>query len=269
MSIEASKFAGNDAVNYEEYLGPLFFEPSAAVFLSELVALPVQSILETACGTGRLTRRLRKEFPTAVHLTASDINGDMIAVAKDKLGDAAITFRVADGQQLPFVDGTFDLVVNQHGLMFFPDKQKGIDEAYRVLKPGGHFAFMTWDSTKGNPLMKLIYDDHIIPFFKGEDVQRFYAPFALHDPERLDNMLRNGGFSDIKVRRVSFSGKAASPMDVVKGMFLLHRLGREVKEKDPTAVARIAEALERSIGEKFGAGEFSFELSAWISIGQK
>jgi len=269
MSREAFKFSGNDAANYEEYLGPLLFEPSAIVFLSHLVAFPVQSILETSCGTGRLTRHLRQEFPSPVQLTATDISSDMVSVAKDKLSDPTITFKVADGQQLPFADGTFDLVVNQYGLMFFPDRQKGFDEAYRVLKPGGHFAFATWDQTNAIPLLKLIIDDHIIPFFKGEDIHRFSVPFALHDPALLNHLLINAGFRDNKVRRVTFTGNAASPRDVLNGLFLKHPMGGEVKEKDPSAVPRIAESLEHSISENFGAGEFSFELKAWIGIGRK
>ena len=269
MSSEVFKFSGNDAVNYEVYLGPLLFEPSANIFLSHVVTLPVESILETSCGTGRLTQHLRREFPAAVQLTATGISSDMIAVAKDKLIDQTIAFKVADGQQLPFAEGTFDLVVNQYGLMFFPDKQKGFDEAYRVLKPGGHFAFATWDRTMSMPLFKLIIDDHVTPFFRGEDTQRFYVPFALNDPVLLNKFLVNAGFSNNKVIRVSFSGSARSPKDVVNGLFLMHPMGREVKEKDPAAVPRIAEALEHSISEHFGAGEFTFELSAWIGIGAK
>ena len=269
MSEEAFRFSGNDAVNYEEYLGPLLFEPSAAVFLADVAALPAQNILETSCGTGRLTRHLRREFPEGVQLTATDISSDMIEVAKGKLDDPTILFTVADGQQLPFVDGIFDLVVNQYGLMFFPDKQKGFDEAYRVLKPGGYFAFATWDRTNAIPLMKLIIDDHVTPFFTGEDHSRFHVPFALHDPALLSNFLINAGFRDNKVRRVSFFGSAASTKDVVNGLFLMHPMGRQVKEKDPAAVVRIAEDLEKSIGETFGTGEFTFELSAWIGIGRK
>lgn len=269
MSGDAYRFGGNDAANYEEYLGPLLFEPSAVVFLAALVGLPVRSILETSCGSGRLTRHLRRGFAAEVELTATDISDDMVSLAKEKLGDQAIGFEVADGQQLPFDDGTFDLVVNQYGLMFFPDKQKGFDEAFRVLKPGGHFAFATWDRTTAMPLIKLIIDDHIAPFFEGEDLQRFHIPFALHDPAVLNDFLVSAGFRDIEVRRVTFPGRAVSPKHVVNGLFLLHPMSRAVKEKDPAAVPRIAEALERSISKAFGAGEFSFELSAWIGVGRK
>ena len=211
MSGDAYRFGGNDAVNYEEYLGPLLFEPSAAAFLSELVALPVRSILETSCGSGRLTRHLRRGFGADVRLTATDISGDMIEVAIEKLGDEAIDFRVADAQQLPVSDASFDLVVNQYGLMFFPDKQKGVDEAYRVLRPGGYFAFATWDRTIAIPLIKLIVDDHIAPFFEGEDIERLHVPFALHDPAVLIRFLTNAGFKDCDVRRVTFTEEPRRP----------------------------------------------------------
>jgi SAM-dependent methyltransferase len=269
MSGEAYKFGGNDAVNYEDYLGRLLFEPSAQVFLRELVGLPVRSILETSCGSGRLTRHLRQGFGAEVRLTATDISEDMVSLAKKKLGNQDIAFAIADGQALPFAEGSFDLVVNQYGLMFFPDKRKGVDEAYRVLKPGGHVAFMTWDRTTAIPLIKLIVDDHVAPFFAGADIQRFHVPFALNDPAVLNGLLTNAGFKDCNVRRVGFTGTAKSAMHVVNGLFLLHPTSKAVKEKDPAAVPRVAEALERAIREKFGDGEFSFELSAWIGVGRK
>jgi ubiquinone/menaquinone biosynthesis C-methylase UbiE len=269
MSSDAYKFSGKDAANYEEWLGPLIFEPSSIEFLSHLITLPVRSILETSCGTGRLTRHLRREFPAAVQLTATDINIDMITVAKDKLNNSGIVFKVADAQQLPFSENSFDLVVNQFGSMFFPDKQRGFDEAFRVLKPEGHFAFATWDRTSGIPLLKLIIDDHIVPLFEGEDTDRFYIPFALHDPRQLTHFLTNAGFTNNKVQRVAFVSRASSPREIVNAFFLRHSMGREVREKAPDAFPKVAETLERAIGERFGTGEFSFELSAWIGIGQK
>jgi ubiquinone/menaquinone biosynthesis C-methylase UbiE len=269
MSNEAYKFSGSDAANYEEYLGPLIFETSAIEFVNELAQLPVTSILETSCGSGRLTQRLQRAFPVGVRYTATDISGDMMALAEQKLRNQGITFTIADGQQLPFADGMFDLVVNQYGLMFFPDKQKGVGEAFRVLKPGGHVAFATWDRTTAIPLIKLFIEDHIIPFFKEEDPQRFRTPFSLHDPVELEELLKTAGFGEINVKRLSFRGEAASPKHAVNALFLKHRLGREVMEKDPAAVPRIAKALEKSVSENFGAGAFTFELSAWIAIGRK
>jgi ubiquinone/menaquinone biosynthesis C-methylase UbiE len=269
MSKEAFRFTGNDAANYEQYLGPLIFEPSAIEFLSHLVTIPARDILETSCGTGRLTSHLRQYFPLADRLTATDISVDMLTLAEERLNDASIEFNIADAQQLPFQDQSFDLVVNQYGLMFFPDKRKGFDEAYRVLKPGGYFAFATWDRTENIPLFKLVIDDTVIPFFQGEDTSRFYTPFSLHSPEQLLDFLQEAGFRHNKVMLVEFNGHTDLVMNVVNGLFLKHPLGREVKEKYPEAYDRIATELEQRLREHFGKEPFEFELKAFIGIGQK
>ncbi len=269
MSKEAFRFTGKDAASYEQYLGPLIFEPSALEILPQLVALPAKRILETSCGTGRLTRHLREIFPSTTRLTATDISADMLALAGEALKDADIEFKVADALQLPFDEGSFDLVVNQYGSMFFQDKQKGFAEAYRVLEPGGHFVFMTWDCTAAMPLFKLVIDDTVIPFFEGEDTTRFYTPFSLHDPEQLNDFLRQAGFRHNKVMHVVFGGQTSSPLNIVNGLFLKHPLGREVKEKDPASLNRIAAEMEQRIIRQFGTNPVEFELKALIGIGQK
>lgn len=269
MSKAAYQFGGNDAAHYEQYLGPLIFEPSAIEFVKYLRTLPVTSILETSCGTGRLTSHLRKEFPASVRITATDISADMMALAQENLDGQPVEFKVADAQQLPFPDQSFDLVVNQYGLMFFPDKQKGFHEAYRVLKPGGHFAFATWDRTGDMPIFKLPIDDNIIPFFNGEDTSRFFLPFSLHDPRYLMELLKNAGFRHNRISFIEFFGNTDSPINMVNGIFLKHPLGREVKGKDPGAVSAIAAAIEKSLTDHFGNGPFEFGLKAWIGIGQK
>lgn len=269
MNKEAFRFTGKDAASYEQYLGPLIFEPSALELLSHLVVLPAKRILETSCGTGRLTKHLRRAFPLTTQLIATDISADMLALAEAQLKETAVTFKVADALQLPFDEGSFDLVVNQYGTMFFPDKQKGFEEAYRVLEPGGYFVFMTWDRTADMPLFKLVIDDTVIPFFKGEDTTRFYTPFSLHDPEQLNGFLRQAGFRHNKVMHVVFEGQTGSPMNIVNGLFLKHPLGREVKEKDPTALDRIASEMEQLIIGQFGTDPVEFELKAFIGIGQK
>ncbi|MBS1949324.1 MAG: methyltransferase domain-containing protein [Bacteroidetes bacterium] len=269
MSKEAYQFGGDDAANYEHYLGPLIFEPSAKEFLPCLQALPAKSILETSSGTGRLTTHLRHGFSAGTSLTSTDISSDMLMLAREKLKGQQVEFKIANGQQLPFADSSFELVVNQYGLMFFPDRQKGFDEAYRVLKPGGHFAFATWDRIADMPLFKIPLMDHIIPFFKGEDTSRFHLPFSLHDPRELLGFLKNAGFKHNKIMFIEFSGTTDDVMNIVNGMFLKHPLSRAVHDKDPARVSPIAVEIERSLTAFFGKAPFEFSLKAWIGIGQK
>jgi ubiquinone/menaquinone biosynthesis C-methylase UbiE len=269
MSKEVYKISGNDASNYEEYLGPLIFEPSAKELITHIAPLPADSILETACGTGRLTRHLRENFSSAGKLIATDINPDMLELAQQQLNDPSITFQLADAQDLPFPGQSFELVVNQFGLMFLPDRQKGLSEALRVLKPGGHFVFTTWDQVGNMPLFKLLIDEMIIPLFKGEDTNRFYTPFSLNDPDQLSDHLQQAGFASHRAVLMKFKAHAGSPQQIVTSYFVKHPLGREVKERMPSSFDQIAHEFEQQLIQRFGAGPFEFELRAFAGIGQK
>ncbi len=211
MAGEAFRFSGDDALNYEKYLGPVLFEPSALEFLPYLGSPNIQSVLEISSGTGRLTRHLRKYFPETTKLIASDISPDMLRVAREQLKDSSIDFRIADAQQLPFSDNSFDLVLCQHGLMFLPDKLKGYKEVFRVLKPGGRFIFATWDRTENIPILNLIFNELVIPFFKGTDTTRFLVPFSLYEPAKLFDYLSEAGFTNNNVFRVEFKGSEFFP----------------------------------------------------------
>ena len=68
----------------------------------------------------------------------------------------ASTYSQADALDLPFGDGDFDGVVCQFGIMFFPDKAKGMSEMTRVLRPGGVLGLNVWDSLDKNPTVKIV-----------------------------------------------------------------------------------------------------------------
>src|ERR1700760_2695159 len=149
------RFSGNFAANYDQYLGPLLFEPSAMQFVSHIDNPHASDVLELSCGTGRLTRHLVKYFSLRTNIIATDLSADMIAVAKQAVKFGHVRYIEADAQDLPFEDNSFDLVLWQYGIMFLNDKAKAISEAFRVLRPGGKLIFATWDSTSSMPLFNL------------------------------------------------------------------------------------------------------------------
>lgn len=269
MAKDAFAFSGDDALNYETYLGPLLFEPSSIEILSRLNTSGVESVLELAAGTGRMTKHLRKYFNPSIRITATDINSDMLSLARKNQNDSTIDFQLADIQELPFPDHSFDLVLCQYGLMFLPDKKKGFNEVFRVLKPGGRFVFSTWDSTRQIPLLKIVFNDLILPFFKPEDSGRLTTPFSLHDPALLIDFLTGAGFTDNSVLPVSFKSGPTSTENVVNGFFLKHPLGRLVAEKDPAAVESIAKEMQQRLIAQFGSGVLIFDLRAFIGSGLK
>src|SRR6187455_286277 len=142
---------GETATHYDQFFGPLYFEPYAIEVAKRIDPAGVAVVLEIAAGTGRVTRHIRERIFPSAKLIASDISEEMLAVAKKKLSHLDIDWQHIDAQQLPFSDNNFDLVICCFGYMFVPDKSKAFAEAYRVLKPGGHFLFTTWDKLENNP----------------------------------------------------------------------------------------------------------------------
>lgn len=230
----------------------------------------VRSVLELAAGTGRVTRHLRNRLPSSVKLVAADLSPDMLEIAKRKFTpDEPVEWVVADMQQLPFVAGSFDVVVCQYGLMFPADKQRVFEEVYRVLRPGGVFLFSTWEKTEGVEIFKTIYNEHILPFFVGEDPARFLTPFSLHHPEQLERLLTGAGFAHGQVERVALQGVAQSAHDLVQGFLVTHAVGQEIADRDPVALASMAQHLEQAIIKKFNDHPVTCELIAYFGAGTR
>jgi len=269
MANNAFRFSGEAALNYDQYLGPFLFEPYAVELVSKLETENVGSVLELAAGTGRVTRHIRERFAPEVRFVASDYNADMLQVAKNKPYGKAIEFSIEDAQDLSFADNTFDLVVCQFGLMFLKDKKKGLSEAMRVLKPGGTFIFSTWDKTENIPLLKVVFNDVVIPFFKDGDPGRFEVPFSLFDPEVLKAWMEECDFKAVKTEKVVLQLHWPSVKEVVNSYFIKHSVGAEVMAKNPDAFDGLAAEMEARILKQFGAGEVKPNFAALFVSGKK
>jgi ubiquinone/menaquinone biosynthesis C-methylase UbiE len=135
----AAPFTGSFPELYDRYLVPMNFAPYARRLAERVGAIAPRSVLETAAGTGAVTRELTRVLPPDVAITATDLNQPMIALAQAKLGSDRIRWQEADALDLPFPENAFDVVLCQFGVMFFPDKRRAFREALRVLRTGGDF----------------------------------------------------------------------------------------------------------------------------------
>ncbi|HET9160178.1 MAG TPA: class I SAM-dependent methyltransferase, partial [Caulobacteraceae bacterium] len=134
-----SAFVGGIPDIYEDVLGPILFEPFARAVAQGFAGFEGR-MLETAAGTGRLTRALLAAAPNA-KIVATDLNAPMLEKAASLVGGDRVTWQTADALALPFDNGVFDAVACQFGVMFFPDRVRGYKEARRVLRTGGAFTF--------------------------------------------------------------------------------------------------------------------------------
>ena len=175
-------FAGSIPEIYDRFMVPLIFEFYAEDLAKRLAKANPQAILETAAGTGVLTRAIASRARMDAQITATDLNPPMVNYAAAKQsGDARITWRQADALALPFEDRTFDAVACQFGAMFFPDKIQGYREARRVLKPDGRFYFNVWDRISENEFANVV-TEALAELFP-DDPPRFMArtPHGYHD----------------------------------------------------------------------------------------
>jgi ubiquinone/menaquinone biosynthesis C-methylase UbiE len=188
---------------YDEVMGPLYFEAYASETANRIAALNPANVLETACGTGRLSIHLRKLIRPAAHLNATDVNRDMLEYAKNKFAETkGIAWSVEDAIALSFGDNTFDAMCCQFGAMFFSDKRKGFTEAYRVLKNNSTCIFTVWDKLETNPLSACTRE-LVQRYFKGDPPAGLRTAYSLSDAEAVKDLMKSCGFHNIIVEYVN------------------------------------------------------------------
>ena len=258
---KTTAFTGAIPANYENYLGPFLFEPYADDLVSRLQHKKYNDILEIACGTGRVTAHLERsvQFDT---LVATDLNPDMIDIARTKVKSNKIKWMQANAMDLPFDDRYFDLVVIQFGIMFFPDKQKGLKEAYRVLRPAGKLIFNTWDKPEAVPA---IYKARkIIESFLGDDLPVFYdIPYSMHDKNELKSLTELAGFKEIMVSLIKKEGVSSSATGLAKGIVEGNPIYLTIMEKDPSLIKIIEDQISKELVTEFGE-QVKSPLQAWV-----
>lgn len=212
MSDADKVFAGSIPAVYDRFLVPLIFERFAADLAERAAALSPSAVLETAAGSGVVTRALAKRLPPTARYLVTDLNEAMLRYAAGlQEPDPRITWRRADALALPFGDASFDAVVCQFGVMFFPDKIAGYEEARRVLRPHGRFLFNVWDRIEANEFAHIVTAAAAAVF--PDDPPRFLArtPHGYHDVAQIEADLRDAGFSSISITTVEETSRAPSP----------------------------------------------------------
>jgi len=243
-------FGGSIPKIYDEVLGPVYFEPYAIDMATRVAALKPTSILETACGTGRVTLHLNQTNPAA-RFTATDINPDMLAIAKKKLDGKNVEFQQADATALPFPDNSFDCMVTQFGVMFYPDKVKGMTEALRVLKPGGTYFFSVWGKIEDNG-MSATGREIVTHFFENDPPAFYNIPYSMHNVEAVLAIIKQGGFSDVTHEVVTTECIAESAEQMSAGLVEGNPIANAIRERDPGAVDVLKAKVYKTLVQRFG-----------------
>jgi ubiquinone/menaquinone biosynthesis C-methylase UbiE len=258
-------FAGSIPEIYDRFLVPLIFESYARDLAARLAGVKPRDLLETAAGTGVLTRAIASRLAADVRIVATDLNQPMLDHAAAKMNtEDRITWRQADALALPFGDQSFDAVVCQFGAMFFPDKVLGYKEARRVLKPGGHFIFNVWDRISENEFADVVTEALATVF--PQDPPRFMAriPHGYHDVAKLREELAVAGFASISIETRGDISKAPSPRDPAIAYCQGTPLRNEIEARDPTGLEAATQACTEALARRFGNGPVEGRIRAHV-----
>ncbi|MFQ5570577.1 MAG: class I SAM-dependent methyltransferase [Rhodothermales bacterium] len=258
-------FSGSIPAFYETYLVPLIFEPYAHDLAQRVRSEPASRVLELAAGTGVVTRALVDSLDPTVSIVATDLNQAMLDYGASVRNDANVTWQRADALALPFEEGTFDAVVCQFAVMFFPDRVRAYAEALRVLKPGGRFLFNVWDHLRENEFADTVTKslESVFP----ADPPRFLArtPHGYWDLDEIASDLSAGGFTDAaNVETIAARSKASHPSIPAIAYCQGTPLRHEIERRDSSLLGHATAVATAAVSARFGDGTVDGKIQGHI-----
>ena len=258
---------------FERYLVPSITAKWAEDLLDRAKPREGEAILDVACGTGIVARLAAKRMGRG-QVTGLDLNTEMLAVARSAPTEGEVIIWVeGSALDLPFAGDSFDVVLCQQGLQFFPDQPRALRELHRVLREGGRAALSVYspiERTPGANAFVLALDDVV-----GRDASRIKrGEHSFTDPTQLEILLRESGFDSVDVQTVEQTIVFPSVLDYVR--FQLLATPMTVLLKDRTETER--QAIISSIASKTTAlstlamledGRFTFPQQAYVALARR
>ncbi|MEO8029595.1 MAG: methyltransferase domain-containing protein [Gemmatimonadota bacterium] len=268
MASTNTSFVGSIPHNYDHYMGPVMFEPYAADIVSRLRVPASGRVLEVACGTGIVTRRMRQELPASVTILATDLNQPMLDYAGAKPGMLpGVEWRQADACALPFPDQSFDAVVCQFGLMFVPDRTLALAEARRVLRAGGQLLLSVWDSMECNPFT-LVAHTTVASLYPVDPPLFFAVPFSMGDRAALETMATAAGFESVSGHTVTLQGMSPSARSLATGLVEGSPLSIQIRDRAVPTIEVVVDQVTEALARLGGDSPFRCTLQAHLIDGR-
>ncbi len=229
---------------YNSHFVPAIFQRWAEELVRFADVQPGQRVLDVACGTGAVARAAAAAVGSEGQVTGCDINAGMLEVA----GRAApeIDWVQTDAEALDFEDDTFDVVICQSALMFFPNPEKAVREMARVTKSDGRVVLQTWGRTSGYEMLADVFDDVATP----EAAAIIRAPFGMADMSQVLSLASSAGLSVDEARTHWDVAEFSSMDDFIRTEILASPLATMV---DPDTVLAAARPVMQPFEQPSGA----------------
>lgn len=239
------QLSGDAAELRERYSVRYFMGPWAPGLVAVAALQPGERVLDLACGTGLVTRLAAPEVGPTGQVTGLDINTAMLVVARSlpAPSGASIGWVKGNAGAMDFPDGSFDIILCQQGLQFFPDKPAAVREMHRVLAPAGRVVLTVWKSAGPyNIAVTEALERHV----GAETANKYRATRVVPDGDALGRLLVAAGFRMVQVRPSAMTIRLPPLETFVLG----HLLGNPVAP----AVAALSEEGRAALVRQVSAG---------------
>jgi ubiquinone/menaquinone biosynthesis C-methylase UbiE len=186
---------------YDEFFVPTLFQPWAVLLLDEVQLRPGDRVLDVATGPGTVARLAAQRIGSGGRVSATDIAEPMLDIARSKPHPskaAPIEYLQSPAAPLAAPSATFDAVLCQQGLQFFPDRAGALREMRRVLKPHGRIAIAVWTEIARNEIFAS-YHAALRATAPPELADLMNAPFSWPSGTALKAVAEDAGFREIRL----------------------------------------------------------------------
>jgi len=222
----------------------------AADLVRRAALQPGERVLDVACGTGIVARLAAEQVGAQGAVVGLDLNSAMLAVARAlpaPLG-ALITWTEASALAMPFPDATFDVVLCQLGLQFFPDRPRALREMRRVLVPGGRVLLSVFGPLAHNPAPQALAEALERHFgSRASAIKR--AEHDLEEPAALNDLVSGAGFAEVTIETTTQHIHFPSPREYVRIQFAATPLATLMQEIPRDQQATLSEAVITDVSE--------------------
>ena len=232
---------------YERRMVPAVFEPWGRRFVDAAAVVPGERVLDVACATGIVARLAATVVGERGAVTGLDLFPQMLDVARAAPAPKvpAIEWVEGDAQSLPLPDGSFDVVLCQQGLQFFPDKQRALEEARRVLAPRGRIALSVWRAMHRSPCVTAL---HVALEEHAPEVAGFLPlAFSLPHADDLRALLTTAGFVESVVRAEVGGARFSSVSDFLETYLGATPVGGVVAGLSAETRARLFDQVDQAV----------------------
>jgi ubiquinone/menaquinone biosynthesis C-methylase UbiE len=256
--------SGSAAEMYERNMVPAIFKPFAEDLLGFADSARGESVLDVACGTGIVSRLAWPKVGPTGRVFGVDVNPMMLEVARSATPkESAIEWAEGNASAITLPDDSFDVVLCQHGLQYFPDCPSALREMHRVLDDRGRLVINVMRAVQYNP-GHAIFADVLQRRVNDEAAATRRSPFKLCDRDELRELVTDAGFRDVVISLTARVTRFPSAEAMVRIMMAGTPLGAVMSKQDPSRLRQVIDEVSAGLAEYNDDRGLAIPMQGWV-----